>query len=93
MSAYRKGARAEREFQQYISKHHQCISIRSAGSKTPIDVICGNGAYVYAFQIKTGEREVKIDIPKLREWAKMFMAIPCIARKIPYHGWEIQWDV
>lgn len=93
MSSYRKGARAERDFMVYMSNVKQCICIRSAGSKSPIDVICGNGGYVYAVQVKYGRRHEKIDKPLLREWAKMFNAIPCIAVKIPYQGWTLEEDV
>ncbi len=70
---------------------HGCVSIRSAGSHTPVDVIAGNGEKVYAIQVKTGKRRVRIDEEELKEFARMFKAIPVIARKIPYHGWKIEY--
>ncbi len=90
MSAYRKGYKAEREIRHIFEKKGY-VSIRSAGSLWPIDVLVGNGTEVYAIQVKTGKRKVRIDEEKLKEFARMFKAIPVIARKIPYHGWKIEY--
>ncbi len=91
MSAYQKGYRAELEIIEVFRVKHGCVSIRSAGSHTAVDVICGNGSEVYAIQVKTGKRRVRIDEEKLKEYARMLKAIPVIARKVPYKGWDIQY--
>ncbi|MBA7491261.1 hypothetical protein ES702_01806 [subsurface metagenome] len=91
MSSYRKGVKAEREIIIFFNDKHSCVCIRSSGSHTPIDVICGNGSEVYAIQVKTGKRRVRVDEEKLEEYARMLKAIPVIARKIPYKGWDINY--
>lgn len=90
MSAYKKGYRAEREIRQ-IFEEKGYVSMRSAGSLSPIDVLVGNGTEVYAIQVKTGKRKVYIDEEKLKEYARMLKAVPVIARKVPYHGWKIEY--
>jgi len=93
MSAYRKGVGAERDFMEYMEKNHGCRCLRTAGSHTPIDVLAGNGEKVYAVQVKYGVWKRKVDVELLRQWAKMFNAIPCIASRRRYGSWEIQMDV
>jgi len=90
MSAYRKGYRAERDFMAYMAKVADFRSIRSSGSHTPIDILCGNGSMVYAVQVKYGTRKRKVNKEELREWAKRFMAKPVIASRKPHGEWVIE---
>lgn len=91
MSAYRRGYKAEREFMIYMEQYFKCKSVRSAGSHSPVDVICGNGEKVYAVQIKYGRTKQKVDYEELITWAESFKAIPCIATRKPYGQWKIEY--
>ena len=90
MSNYRKGYRAEREIMEYMKVQYGCVSVRSAGSHSPIDILAGNGKQVFAIQVKAGKRKVKVDKETLTKWAKMFNAIPMIASKQPRKDWNME---
>ena len=93
MSAYRKGYKAEREIIRLFERKHHCECIRSAGSHTPVDVICGNGEQVYVIQVKAGRSRHRLDLGQFLDFAKNFRAIPVIAKKVLYHGWNIEFEV
>ncbi len=90
MSAYQKGYRAELEL-IHIFERKGYVSIRSAGSKTPVDILVGNGKQTLAIQVKTGKRKSRVDEEELREYARMLKAAPVIARKVPYRGWKMEY--
>ena len=64
--------------------------MRSSGSHTPLDLLAGDGVRVYAIQVKYGKTRQKVDLDELREWAKMFKAVPYVATKRPYRDWVME---
>ncbi|RLG72883.1 MAG: hypothetical protein DRO23_09820 [Thermoprotei archaeon] len=78
MTPYEKGRKMEYKAKQVMESWFGCYVIRSAGSHTPIDLICGNGIQVFAVQVKSEEAKHKVDWDTLREWSEKFQAIPML---------------
>ena len=89
---YRKGYRVEREAMRYMRKYLNCVCVRSAGSKSPIDLICGNGVNVYAVQVKSGKTLPHVDWRELERYASYFKAIPLILYKPDYRNFIEIWS-
>jgi len=86
---YRKGYRAEREAMEFMKEQYGCICVRTAGSHGAVDLLCGNGVYVYAVQVKCGKRKPYIDWKRLKMFASMFKAVPLLLWKKDYEGWKV----
>jgi len=89
---YRKGYRVEREAMRYMEKHFSAICIRSAGSHSPIDLICGNGKEIYAVQVKAGKTLPYVDWENLERYAKYFNAKPLVLYKPDYRDFVEIWS-
>jgi len=92
MSAYRKGYRAEQEATEFMSKNYGCVCIRAGGSHGLADLICGNGAFVYAIQVKYGNKKPTIDWKAFRMFASNFKAIPILLWRRKYKGWIVAYN-
>ena len=89
---YRKGYKIERKAMRYMEKYFGCVCIRSAGSKSPIDLICGNCMEIYAVQVKGGKTLPYVDWYELERYAKYFNAKPLVLYKPDYHDFIEIWS-
>jgi len=80
MSSKRKGIKKEWELKKYLEKNGYLV-LRSAASKTGIDLLAGNGKEVIAIQVQTSEYISKDKLEALKKYAFVFNAKPVIAIK------------
>jgi len=92
LKKYVMGRKAEYELMDFLRKHYNMVCVRSAGSHTPCDLICGNGLEVWVVQVKYGEnpRISKGEVQKLIDYAYMFMAKPIVALRKKRGKWEFK---
>jgi Holliday junction resolvase len=89
---YRKGREKEYEAKAVMESRYGCYVIRSAGSHSPVDLLCGNGIDVFAVQVKAESSQDSVNWQKLRVVAQYFQAIPTL---LVYHRggrWTIYLD-
>jgi Holliday junction resolvase len=89
---YEKGRDLEYKAKELMESYFGCYVIRSAGSHTPVDLICGNGIDVYAVQVKFESVEKRVDWNKLREYAEALQAIPTLLVYCTGGRWKIYFD-
>jgi Holliday junction resolvase len=89
---YQKGVQLEYKAKEVMESWFGCYVVRSAGSHTPIDLLCGNGVNVYAAQIKSESSYQKLDWNVLRQWAEAFQAIPTVLVHKKGGIWSIYFD-
>ena len=70
---------------EYMRRKYGAVCIRSAGSHSPCDLLCGNGQRVFAVQVKGGgRRPPKISWEGLKETASKLRAEPVLLWKSDY---------
>jgi Holliday junction resolvase len=69
-----------------MKRTYGCVCIRSAGSHTPCDLICGNTANIYVVQVKYGDVKPYVDWKTLKEFAKWFKAVPLVLWRRKFKG-------
>jgi Holliday junction resolvase len=89
---YEKGRALEYKAKVIMETWFGCNVVRSAGSHTPIDLLCGNGREVYAVQIKTLNTFRGFNWNTLRQWAEKFQAIPTVLVHKKGDIWSIYFD-
>ena len=89
---YRKGYKIEIKAIKYMRKVHGAVCIRSAGSRSPVDLICTDGEDRYVVQVKGGKTLPFIDWEGLERYAELFDAIPLVLFKPDYHDFVEIWD-
>jgi len=74
VKTYSKGRRIEYLAKEHLKKEHLCpIVVRSAGSKTPVDLIGINATTVFCIQVKYSDKArepTKKEIIKINEVPK-----------------------
>ena len=92
LTPYQKGYIREVKAKQLMESWFGCHVIRSAGSHSPIDLLCGNGVEMFAVQVKmeSDEHTVKWDV--LREWAQSFQATPTLLVYCRGGRWKVYFD-
>ena len=89
---YQKGRDLEYKARAVMESWFGCYCVRSAGSHSPADLICGNGIHVYLVQVKTESTQGTINWNTLREWSEMFQAIPMLLVYCRGGRWKIYVD-
>ena len=92
IKSYRKGYRVEREAMRYMEKYFHCKCVRSAGSHTPVDLICGNMREVYVIQVKSGKTLPYINWKELERYALYLKATPLVLYKPDYKDFVEIWS-
>lgn len=91
-TAYQKGVQLEYRAKALMESWFGCFVVRSAGSHTPIDLLCGNGQEVYAVQIKSESTYRSFDWNTLRQCAENFQAIPTVLVHKKGGIWSVWFD-
>jgi Holliday junction resolvase len=69
-----------------------CTVIRTAGSHSPADLLCGNGVEVFAVQVKSEGEAQYVDWDTLRRFAEQFQAIPTVLEYCTGGRWKVYLD-
>ncbi len=77
-----KGRLAEYYVKRLLENQGYHYIIRSHASLTPIDMLASNGNEIVAVQVKQGGYISRGERERLIEWATMFHATPCLAKKL-----------
>jgi Holliday junction resolvase len=92
MTPYEKGREREYKAKALMESWFGCAVVRSAGSHTPIDLVCGNGMNVYAVQVKSESDADTVNWYTLRQWAEYFQAIPTLLVYCTGGRWKVYFD-
>lgn len=92
MTAYEKGRAKEYKAKELMESWFGCAVVRSAGSHTPVDLLCGNGIDVFAVQVKMESDEKQVDWNKLRFYAQQFQALPTLLVYCRGGRWKVYFD-
>jgi len=92
MTPYQKGYIREIKAREVMQSWFGCVTVRSAGSHSIVDIIAGNGIDVFAVQVKSESDEGSVDWNKLRYYAQQFQAIPTLLVYCKGGRWKVYLD-
>jgi len=91
ITSYQRGYKKELEFVRKLKKTKRFHTVlRSAGSRSPFDVVALSGSRILLVQVKTGKGKFKRDIKKLKK-----LKVPSCAKKQVWvydNGWRLVFD-
>jgi Holliday junction resolvase len=92
LTPYQKGYVRELKAKALMESWFGAVVMRSAGSHTQADLLCGNGVQVFAVQVKSESDASTVNWDKLRYFAQMFQAIPTLLVYCAGGRWKVYFD-
>lgn len=92
LTIYEKGRAREYKAKALMESWFGCTVVRSAGSHSPADLMCGNGIEVFAVQVKSEGGAKSVDWNKLRRFAEQFQAMPTVLEYCTGGRWKVYFD-
>ena len=81
--SYKKGYRLEQRVRKFLEERGFFV-VRSAGSKSPVDLLAGDGHDLLAIQVKAGKDMTRKERLALIEAAEKLKAHPIFAKREKY---------